>query len=264
MAPSSSVALKVQWADRHRASLLHQLDAYRLRHPFRVSEQVAKRDGASCRVWRAEELDPVPSEVALTTGDSIDNLRSSLDYLVGEMRRNGPSRHSAFPICGRADGPGGFVSLSKQKLEGVPDDAKAIIEEMQPHETRRSMADDWSTSQALRALETLWNVAKHRSILFGYAFVMPDHATYIRPDGDIQQPGFSLPTTTTPAEIWLPMDSAITDFQAHFEVHVTLAQPRGFGEDWPLWASGWPLGEVVDHLYAEVTRSVLPRFEPFL
>ena len=259
-----ALVLKIQWANRHRESLLRQLDTYRLRRPFLVTEGIGERNGVQCRIWRAHDPEPVPSDVALTVGDFIDNLRSSLDYLVGEMRPDGPSRGSAFPICRQSDGSGGFTALSKRKLDSVPDDANRIIEELQPYESRREDGDDWSTYRALATLETLWNVAKHRTILFGYSFVMPDSATYNRPDGDTSEPGFAVPTTRNDAEIWLPIDSAISGLQARFAIQVTLAQPpRGFAEDWPLWASAWPLEDVVNHLYSAVTRNVLPRFEPF-
>src|SRR5213592_4917234 len=96
-------------------------------------------------------------------GDYVQNLRAALDYLVGAMRPDGPSRNSQFPIVlKRPKGPHGFKKRCCVYLHHVPDEAVQLIHWMQPYHRPR-----WEGTfrNALAALEVLWNVSKHRTLL---------------------------------------------------------------------------------------------------
>ena len=69
--------------------------------------------------------------------DCIQNLRTALDYLVYELAsRNGePAIHSLFPICNTSNTYHRQVE-DRDRLHNVPDEARVIIESLQPYNAR--------------------------------------------------------------------------------------------------------------------------------
>lgn len=106
------------------------------------------------------ETSPIPVEISLTMGDCLQNVRSTLDYLVGELAiSNGGSittKHM-FPICSK---PKSFKdALDRKRLEFLPGDAVSLIKEMQPFNAPNP------ESHSLAVLEELVNLNKHRRIV---------------------------------------------------------------------------------------------------
>lgn len=143
---STSADLKIERANHHREQLLADLEAFRDRKPYLIRERVEERGDLIYRFVSAEDAEPPPAHIALVRGDFVQNLRASLDHLVGAMLPDGPSRDSAFPICVRKDGDSGFDRVSARKLAGIPDDAKDVIE------SKRQMSAREMAARAVRAL----------------------------------------------------------------------------------------------------------------
>lgn len=154
----------------HLKELITELEWYFQTDPgAMVPEPEYSPDNPICS-FQAKE--PVPARFGLIVGDCLQNLRSTLDYLVWELvlaAGNTPSGDNMFPICTT---PENFKkALEKKRLEGVGVDAKAEIESLQPY------SDSDNKSDVLRVLDELTNCNKHRRVLLttlGSA-VIPGH-----------------------------------------------------------------------------------------
>jgi hypothetical protein len=264
------IDLKIERADYHRKLLVAELQAFRDREPqpYLIREHGEEWNGIRYRVLTAYQPERPPDIISLMLGDFLNNLRAALDYLVGEMRPDGPSKHSAFPICARrTSGPGhsGFLDVSKKKLAGIPDPAKERIERMQPYDRRygrpRLERRHWDV---LRVLETLWNIDKHRTVLLSTGLLAPKEVWHNRTDEEDSGIGFRFSPARDEADIWLPIDERDQRFNPRFLVEVALAKPRGFADDWPDREWGEDLGGLVDYMYRTVVWSVLPQLREFI
>lgn len=93
---SAVVREKIEWADHHRELLQAAFKEFRSRRPYSITEDIRLDEGRTYRVLTAHP-EPAPHEIGLIFSDFLQNIRASLDYLVGAMRADGPRRNSAFP-----------------------------------------------------------------------------------------------------------------------------------------------------------------------
>jgi hypothetical protein len=263
--PSRAIALKVQRADKHREDLLRCLQGYRDRRPYQIRKHIESWEGRAYLVVTAYGAEPLPDEVPVLLGDFIQNLRSSLDYLVGVMRRDGPSRVSAFPICTRRNAPNGFLQISERKLADIPRPAKELIERMQPYDRRYGRPGlarvRW---ESLATLQALWNIEKHRTILLATTLLAPDYVTHNRTGEQGSGIAHRVAPSQGEADWWLPIDERDQSFDPHFGIEISLTKPRGFAEDWPPGVADIPLDGLVQHLYQKVAYDVLPHFRQYV
>lgn len=262
---STSVDLKIERANHHREQLLADLEAFRDRKPYVIRERIEERGDLLYRVVSAEDAEPPPAQIALVLGDFVQNLRASLDHLVGAMLPDGPSRDSAFPICIRKDGDSGFDRVSARKLAGIPHDAKDVIESMQPY-VRSDDDQDWHRDmfRPLGTLHTLWNIDKHRSILLSTTLVEPKYVGHNRSAQEASGIGRRFSAAGGIAEWWLPVDEKDQAFDPHFGVEVSLTRPRGFVDDWPAGIGSRPLDGLVEQLYRTVAHVAVPGLRKFI
>jgi hypothetical protein len=264
MAAQSVVDLKIERANQHREELIANIKAFREREPYRIREQRKEWQGGLYRVVTAHQPEDPPDAIPLLLGDFVHNLRSALDYLVGAMRPDGPSRDSAFPICTRRGTANGFLNLSKKKLAGIPAPAKKRIKRMQPYDRRygrpRLERVRW---EALAFLETFWKVEKHRTILLASGFLAPDYVAHNRTGEQSSGIGHRTTPTGDEADWWLPIDSRDQTFDPHFGIEISLTKPRGYAEDWPSIA-GWALDGLVEYMYRTVQYEVVPALREFI
>lgn len=262
--PRSVVDLKIERANQHREELLANIKAFRERKPYLIREEPQNWRGSLYRIVTAYQPGDPPDTIPLLLGDFIQNLRASLDYLVGAMRTDGPSRDSAFPICTRRGTPNGFLQLSKKKLAGIPAPAKKVIERMQPYDRRyghpRIERTHW---QALGMLETFWKIEKHRTILLASGFLAPDYVTHNRLSEQSARIGHRRTATGDEADWRLPIESGDQAFDPHFGIEVSLTKPRGFAEDWPDIA-GFALDGLVNYMYNTVYYQVVPALREYI
>jgi hypothetical protein len=270
------VRSKTDWADHHRLLFHDELTRFRGTHPYVVVEDARFFEGKHYRVLTAVP-DRSPDNLALIFSDFIQNLRSSLDYLVGELRADGPSRNSLFPIAmDRPRGPHGFRKRHCVALAGIPEDAVKLVHWMQPYH-RPDLADpirhvpgrriglgEGTFRDALRAIELLWNVSKHRTLFVVTAVTAPHYVGRERSGDDAEPVGFRVPGANKSSEIWLPVTEPEEKFDPHFEVKVTLAKPKGFAQDWLPWLGDWEGEDLMDYLHRAIRYEVLPQFNRFL
>lgn len=108
-----------------------------------------------------DKLPEDPTRVPLLVGEALQNLRSALDHLVGELeRRNGVDRDSQFefPIFWDA---ARYKKESPKKVRGVPAAALAVIENSQPYHRPAPSYKD----HPLWILHDLNNADKHRVLI---------------------------------------------------------------------------------------------------
>ncbi len=155
MASLDSVRFKIDWAYQHIKALEIELSRHFHGEP-RGEIEVDTIIGSL-----SAEVTPIPSVVPLLIGDCLQNLRSSLDYLVWELvlaAKKKPSKNNQFLICHEVDT---FKSqVERGRLNGISDEALIEIERLQPYHC----GDKWMQAP-LVILDELCNINKHRRLL---------------------------------------------------------------------------------------------------
>lgn len=152
------VRSKIDWAEKHRGAINAEVAQY-----FQNSAGliVAEVDAGLYGGVRGTYGPGIPESVPLMIGDCLQNLRSALDYLVWELclaANAEPGKDNAFPVCKSAEA---FKdSLKRKRLKGVPQDAIAAIERLQPYHSGAACE-----LHRLAVLDDLTNINKHRRIL---------------------------------------------------------------------------------------------------
>lgn len=148
-----SVNAKLVRADRHLQDLLVILGAYADGKCTIRMEEDQKLGGFVLRV----RIEPRASEqISAIAGDFLANVRAALDYLVSGLAGAATGgvrfRSSQFPIAGNLKA---FEDeLRRQRLRGVPAEAAALIESLQPYNTGKDV---------LNVLARMHNQDKHRT-----------------------------------------------------------------------------------------------------
>jgi hypothetical protein len=159
MASLNSIQLKVFRATQHIDSLKSELQGYFQSNPGKMVRQPHSREDEA--VFRFIPNGSMPARFGLIIGDALQNLRSSLDYLVWELvlAANGqPNEKNMFPICSTVEL---FEEqIRRHRLDGVSVDAIAEIKRFQPYHLGQDFAKG-----ILWAIDELTNINKHRRIL---------------------------------------------------------------------------------------------------
>ena len=158
MASLENVRRKISHAKLHLERIKAEAARY---HQANVSEFVPEANSPPNQTtFRVKPKIPIPDNIGLFVGDCLQNLRTSLDYLVWELvlaAKNTPGKKNMFPIC--------LVLKSFQdaqgagRLQGVDPAAVALIESIQPYH------DGQPKATSLAVLDELTNINKHRHLL---------------------------------------------------------------------------------------------------
>ena len=158
MAFLDSVRLKIGRAKEHAELLEAELGRYFNGEPCKIVAEHDKNGNLFCKLLVSV---PIPDKVALIIGDSLQNVRSAMDYLVWELALAAeaePNEKHAFPICAT---PKAFKDeIRRGRLLGIPEGLIAKIEALQPY--RRG--ETWEASVPW-VLNHFTNINKHRRIL---------------------------------------------------------------------------------------------------
>jgi hypothetical protein len=129
-----SIREKIKRAEKHVGDFKSALARFNATQPYSLRvDTETDSESSSIQILRAE---PVPPEIPLIAGDAIQNMRSTLDYLVCALvRANGkiPTRFNEFPIF---DSP---ITSSKsetrflKKVEGMRQEVIDAIRNLQPY-----------------------------------------------------------------------------------------------------------------------------------
>jgi len=247
--PTAASTRKLARARHHGNELLHALDTFGTPARVRREFDFRQRKGIDYKVVSGIP-DPASPDIALVFGDYVQNLRASLDYLIGEMRRDGPSGKSAFPISRSFNE---FKSARPTKLSGILTEAASSIEQMQVYDDTDLAQDPMRVLyRPLRWLEALWNIDKHRTIVLTSTAVEFMYATSRTGEGE-SGIGFEFRDNGRVAEIWIPMTEEHSD--TSFFPEVRLTRPSGYRADWPS-----DLDQIgLDAVVAEIFRTVVWR-----
>ena len=133
------------------------LQPYRQRN-LQVVSQYDPNSKRATAILRLPVIDLMPS---IIIGDFLHNTRSALDHLVWQLViANGqiPSNSNMFPICN--DSLSFAHQISRGRLNGIPLQAHARIEALQPYQRGKPLCD----MHPLWILSELTNIDKHRSV----------------------------------------------------------------------------------------------------
>jgi hypothetical protein len=245
MPTPESVQLKLHRAIVHRETLIFELNGYYALNPSRIVRHPDSKPGHAIGIM--ETHIPVPKRISLIAGDFLQNIRSTLDYLVWELMLttpNVPDKHS-FPICTTEEG--WKIVKRGDRLTGMPANPMRIIESMQP----------WTASSPklhpLFILDELTNINKHRRILIASVVGAPaSNFNAVDVDGEryvfgsaIGSENMKIRVSGTPTETTL--DPVPTVF-------VALAEGP---------AKGIEITQALMVLYDFITDKILPQFEQF-
>lgn len=251
MASLDSVQLKIFRAAQHIESLKSELERYFQTNPGKMVRQPHTSENEA--VFQFIPNGPIPARVGLIIGDVLQNLRSSLDYLVWELvlAANGqPTKDNMFPICSTED----FFKqqISRHRLDGVPPEAIAEIKGLQPYH----LGQDFDKS-ILWVLDELANINKHRRILLAnlMATSVQKEDVVVR-EGELlvrQGPG-PVRIFDTNTQFTFPL----IDGKVH--VNTQLAAAIAFDEG-P--AKGMEISFCAGYWSYHIAQMLLPRFEKF-
>ena len=124
-------------------------------------------------------LPATPKELPPIVGDCLNNLRSSLDYLIWQIvesnKISAPSISNMFPICETKQQ---FKKqLQKKRLRGVPEAAISRIEKLQPF----SGVDN----RSLSFLNALCNKDKHRDLNYTISVASDIKVSFFKNDRNV-------------------------------------------------------------------------------
>jgi hypothetical protein len=253
MASIKSVEYKIFHAAQHIKSLAPELLGYFQKNPGKMVRLANTSDHEAYFVF--EPQGPIPARFGLIIGDCLQNLRSSLDYLVWELvlaAGNHPGIHNMFPICGNVKSFQNAV-LKKQRLQGVDSNAIAQIEAFQPYH----LGPDFNKS-ILWTLNELTNINKHRRILLTNLMAGPaQRENIVEKEGEIwyhtgpgPTPVFDEKTKFGPFPI--------IQGQVHFDIQLVAIMAFGEGP-----AKGMEVSLCMTEWLHYVRERVMPAFEGY-
>lgn len=150
--------LKTARAKEHLDALRSEIDIFHKAKPYSFFPE----DDVQHGLYRVRvQMDEVPNRVPLIVGDLFCCLRSSLDQLVFSLAKlTTPNpKGTQFPILDTWDRKS--RNRFSQQTHGVPADARAIIESLQPCHGPNTAS---IRSRLLWQLNAICNVDKHRRI----------------------------------------------------------------------------------------------------
>ena len=243
--------LKIFRAAQHIESLKSELEGYFKGNPGKMVRQ--PHDSENEAVFQFVPNGPIPARFALIVGDVLQNLRSSLDYLVWELvvAANGqPSEKNMFPICSTVES---FEEqIRRHRLDGIAADAVTEIKSLQPYHLGQN-----SNKSILSALDELTNINKHRRILLTNLMASPiERENFVVQDGQVwvrEGPG--------PVRIFdsnTQFTFPLIDGKLHVDTQIVAGIAFDEGP-----AKGLEISFCAGNWSYYVLKTLLPRFEKF-
>ena len=119
------VKLKIKRAKGHIAEFQALAEAHRDSNPYEIVHELDPQTGEN--VYRVLVKKKVPDDAPAIIGDAIHNLRSALDYLVGDLARDNnetPHQNYGLPV---SKNPERLKPGTIHKLKGVSTRAERLI-----------------------------------------------------------------------------------------------------------------------------------------
>ena len=160
MASLDSVRHKIFRAQTHFAELQTEMRGYFHTNPGKVVREAKGEPNEYIGTFQAGG--PIPARLPIIIGDCLQNLRSSLDYLVWELvlaAKNNPGKHNMFPVCATLEAFNNQVT-KQRRLDGVAPDAVAEIKSLQPYHDGQDFGKN-----VLWVIDDFCNINKRRRLL---------------------------------------------------------------------------------------------------
>ena len=200
---------------------------------------------------------PIPARLPIIIGDCLQNLRSSLDYLVWELvlaAKNQPGENNMFPVCSTLKSFD-FQLSKRHRLAGVTPDAVAEIKSLQPYH----FGQDFDKSP-LWVIDDLCNINKHRHVLLTHLHGGPSDIELQIINGETFG-RLDLTSIKRDAEIGpLPIIDGPQGRGGQVDVNLKIAAFVAFNEG---AAQNLEVGLVLGEMLKYIRFTVLPRFERF-
>jgi hypothetical protein len=251
---------KIDRAKHLKKEMEMALQIFFASQPYKID---TKTDAQSKRlIYYVTRADTVPVEIALITGDVIQNLRSALDHLAYKLftlySGNGTSgSHIYFPIVDN------FAQYEREKggkTRGIAQQAKVAIDTIRPYH---------GGNDTLWKIHKLNIIDKHRLLVtVGSSFGSMDLGAHLQ---DSMQRNFphlqvpAMPFFVKPAENLFPLkagDELFSDIPdakpvptMQFKFDIVIHEPDII--------EGEPVVEMLQGMIDAVT-SLIPIFEPFM
>jgi hypothetical protein len=250
MSSLESVKQKIVRSAEHLKSLETETIRHFSQNPGEVIPEEEPNTGRI--ILKFTERVPIPTAIPLIIGDALQNLRSSLDYLVWELvltSNNNPTDKHMFPIC---DSLESFEDqLRRHRLDGVAPEAIAEIQGLQPYQDGQN-----KEKAPIRVLDTFTNINKHRRLLIAVLAAHHSRTEFIG-----TQTGHSVQSTLTPrydkAEIAIgpaPVLGDQMEVKGNALYFITFSERPG---------EGLIVSALLNQLWHFVNEFVVPKFERF-
>lgn len=170
-----SIKAKINRAEEHLSEL------NKINNKFRSVEcsLSIETDSEKDLSYLSFNLPTPPKEVPTIAGDCINNLRSSLDYLIWQIVETNqiaePSRSNMFPICETKEQFDG--KIKGNRLRGVPQPAIDQIAKLQPFAVEYN--------HLLNLLNELCNKDKHRDLNYSISVASDVAMSFFKNDQKI-------------------------------------------------------------------------------
>ncbi len=175
------IRAKIERAKEHIGNLESRVRTFRETNPYRIGVEVDPQSGK--RRYKVRVVASPPIDLGLLAGEAVHQLRSSLDHLAWQLVKanNGtPDPRTFFPIKDAAPVSTQDKKAFQAKIKGMDPGAKAIIERLQPYQSRD--LDLW-------ILHRLDNIDKHQ-VLFLVACDVKQIGVVLTPGTPDPQGGF--------------------------------------------------------------------------
>jgi hypothetical protein len=252
MASLDSVEYKVFRAAEHIKGFGTELERYFKSNPGHMVREPNTPDDQV--IFTFQPKGPIPARFGLIIGDCLQNLRSSLDYLVWELvlaTNNQPGKHNMFPICDSAEAFKDALNKRKRLL-GVNPEAIAEIEALQPYH----LGEDFGKA-ILWVLDELTNINKHRRVLVTELRTGKNTNPPIEKDGELW-----LQTGPGPTPVFdsnakfgpFPIMDGKVKMDAQLVAVITFGEGGAKGMEVTLCLNEWSI---------YILQKILPRFKRF-
>lgn len=242
-----SIEYKLLHAQLHMKTLFDELERYFKGNPGAMVRE--KDEPANAYSFTFQAKYPVPARIPLLLGDVLQNLRSTLDYLVWELAiaaKNVPTKKNQFPICFKPKSFEDAVCKSG-RLDGVDVHAIHIIEGLQPYHLLPVGLEHSFTA----VLDELVNINKHRTIITTVlaTTAIENFQVVSTPEGLY---AYGTPIAdTTPRRMVIPLGE-----QPNAQIGAFMQIDEGY-------VKGAEISSALNALFRTTTENILPLFEEF-
>lgn len=254
MPPLASAYLKLMRAQEHLDPLTHAIRQYEISRPYDYVRETHIEEGE--HIVYGLVRPPPAADWYGPLGDVVHNLRAALDhaafglssYCQGRSLTDGEAKSVEWPVLTQPEDWAEFVRKKEPSIRFLSESYREVVESEQPY---RGTNDYIRSSHPMHVLHSLWNLDKHRQIIFFAAFGEVMHVFVTG--------SFDVPHRVTPAiveagseVVRVPIASLRDkeDLQPVIQVQVSLRE--GGPPRHPATGAPHPIGGFLDYMHNRV------------